>query len=517
MLQTIAILAVLQTSQAEPGFDQIADVIREQKMKNVVVIPTAAIKQPQSRGGGEFIDSLVGNVAGQLLGQALGGSGGGIPGLGGGGFPGGGGGIPGLGGGGFPGGGGGFSGLGGGGFPGGGGGFLGGNFGANMNSFPQQLAGQLAGQLMSQGGNVVSKQTTCNMVGGMCSGDVYRTGGQANIRKLTNADGMALVEMSQEGNKYCQTCKLYDLRISQRDSQTNPMAQARPVKQFVAQDAISLGTLAYGGNSFEAFRPVDNSPILELKPVGFSELPPGTDVDSTRSSEAELYKHLTYWKQDFNRHPLASDSDIPYRFEIVVDGQVRQLIPYDGKMLVRLEHGETFTIRVTNSLNVAVRFGAWIDGVNTIGKRMENPGMVNEVQDLNGRIWFFKGGTKFDFNGWRENDVVSQREFVVDRPENSVAASLGSSEKLGMITGIFYQAGNEQPRARGAIGIGQGNVRQVPVQFVRSTVGPMLAAMTVYYRTQKELDEIIELPPLNPSTNDEATAFPVAARNGNDK
>ena len=513
MLESALLVAALQVTAGEPGFDQIPQAIEKHGMKNLVVCPSVVMTPPRAKGGGgSFANNLVGSVVGGLVNQAISGNQGGglpiggIPGVGipGGGFPGGG--FP---GGGFPGGG-----FPGGGFPGGGfpgGGFPGGGLGANINSMPQQLAGQLMGQGML---NVLNRNQATNVMGGFQASDLTNPRNQSMLRQRTNADALAVIEVTPDANKYCQTCRLYDLRRAEQDLQSNPNAQARPVEEFISNDEISLGTIGYGGASFEVWRPDDTSPVLALKNVGLEQLPAGTPVASTRASETKLVKHLTYFKENQKRNPL-SDKTIPYRIEILVGGTPRELYDLNGEIFVQLDHGERFEIRTINSLKCPVRCGIWVDGINMINNGVGdttpwNPGMVSDVQSLNSRIWFLWPESGYSFKGWTASDVASQREFVVDRPGNSLANTLGNTQRLGKITALFYQAGAELPKAKGIV---EGPKIDFGGTFVRSHVGPMLAAMTINYRTASELKILLkpEIVPPPPST-DEATPFPVAAK-----
>jgi len=383
---------------------------------------------------------------------------------------------------------------------------------------PQQLAGQLMGQGLA---NVLGRDQTTNVMGGFRAGDVTNIKNQSMLRQRTNADGLAVIEVTPDASRYCQTCRLYDLRQSQQDAQGNPNAQARPVEEFVSNDDISLGTIGYGGVSFEVWRPDDTSPVLALKNVGLGELPAGTPVASTRASETKLIKHLTYFKEKADRNPL-SDPTIPYRIEIMVEGSPRKLYDLNGEIFVQLDHGERFEIRTINLLKYPVRCGLWVDGVNMINNGPGdttpwNPGMVQSVQSLNSRIWHLWPESSYSFKGWTSSDLKSQREFVVDRPQNSLAATLGNADRLGKITALFYQAGAEIPKAKGEAGVGEGAKIDFGGVLVRSHVGPMLAAMTINYRTANELKLLLNSgkqisPPPPTTTTDEATPFPVAAK-----
>ena len=184
------------------------------------------------------------------------------------------------------------------------------------------------------------------------------------------------------------------------------------------------------------------------------------------------------------------------------------MIPIGKRLYVRLEQGEKFKIRITNRLSIPIRFGLWVDGVNSVGSTVENPGLIDDLNGFNSRVWILHGAEETDAKatfavGYRVGNVAQEAPFVVDREENALATMLGAGEKIGLITGIIYTADVPVRKpipvfppdlpgrpGRRRIGIIPGEFKPARVDWVPSRIGPMVAAMSVYYRTGEEIRQL---------------------------
>jgi hypothetical protein len=133
--------------------------------------------------------------------------------------------------------------------------------------------------------------------------------------------------------------------------------------------------------------------------------------------------------------------------------------------------------------------------------------VLAEPPDLpTSRHWFIaKGSGPKEMAGWynidwnRGETQFFNRFRIVDSAE-SVAASKDFEENIGMITAIFYTVGMDNiPVARkrtrslgkSMFGTGEGErVDQVLEKVQRSKRGIILAAMTYYYRSREEIQDL---------------------------
>jgi hypothetical protein len=203
-------------------------------------------------------------------------------------------------------------------------------------------------------------------------------------------------------------------------------------------------------------------------------------------------------------HPLISGSTT-YSIQVVVGDEARPVKEIGDELFVRLDPGENFSIRLQNDDTRPVLCALYIDGVNTIGRQFQHP-LMNPPADR----WSLTPGYHGKIDGWliRGNSDNAQNALqrfrIVPKPQ-SVAAGFGQSVdgNFGMITAIFYTngiAGIEPiptllaggPRGGSQFGVGADQADAIKLNFTDSKAGLMLAAMTIHYRSDKELNDLIK-------------------------
>lgn len=391
--------------------------------------------------------------------------------------------------------------------------------------------------------SVVDQSQAGQVTKGVNSGQIRTHQEQSRIAQETDADGLILLNVENTQDAYLQDFELYDLNDARVATTRKSNSMAEPVYSSAqSEKQKTLGLAAYEGESFEVHRIEynDNLPTVEarvnsmrLKAVGLNSSDPldpqRVNALANRSDEEYLFRRLNYPRNITRRsdstfkHPLLDD-ELGYRFDIGIGDYVRndqgkeefriretrELIPIGNRLYVRLEQGEKFKVRFTNRLRVPVRFGLWVDGVNSIGSRLENPGRIGELKDFNSRVWILNGEGTYAV-GYRSGNVRSEAPFVVDREENALATSLGAGEKIGIITGIVYTSDAPvtrpvaiaipgSPNTRG--GVVQGKFTPARVKWIPSRIGPMVAAMSVYYRTGQEIEQLQSLVDIVKSPNE---------------
>ncbi|MDX1961983.1 MAG: hypothetical protein SFX18_02445 [Pirellulales bacterium] len=332
------------------------------------------------------------------------------------------------------------------------------------------------------------------------------------------------------------------------------------VAQDVVEKPYTIADEVYQGLSREFFRWEGNV----LRPIGFGyAMPPIKDIGLKPSDPLDLYGLMREDKNNSQPHPIFNPR-CPYKVEIVVDDQPRGLyVPlspepqrmtgkvgvWEGQLTeaqraalplgqslrsdnvyVRLNPGEEFYIHVKNTSPRRVLVAVLVDGVNILGKNKEIP-------DESCKIWTLDAGKEGRFRGWYTGEAgKEQREnFVVTRFENSIAAKLGVTDRVGTITVVFFNEGLPQrrqiapyerqymvesyfdPRSKqihvyegevpeprdittsaqpGDPGLGIGGKKPVAsplgrLQKVQAS-GTILAAMTINYATKEEIVQVEE-------------------------
>jgi hypothetical protein len=195
------------------------------------------------------------------------------------------------------------------------------------------------------------------------------------------------------------------------------------------------------------------------------------------------------------RHPL-DDPECPFRLAVKVDGQGRHLTKVGNDSYVALEPGEAYAVEVQNRTDRRVYMAQFIDGINVLGKRRENPNAC--------LYWDLKPGGVFLIGGWVTQDGVKdlQEDFEILPADDTVAVGQGFGEQLGLITTVFYTVGMagvpEAPKlkammADGTFGTGARQAHEISLtRNVGDRPGLILAALTIHYRTSSQLRQLQE-------------------------
>jgi len=298
---------------------------------------------------------------------------------------------------------------------------------------------------------------------------------------------------------------------------------------------LSLAGAAYMGESFELRRWQTG----QLINVGLTR-----DVGSRAFINADYNPAAGLNPNHIRRdrpHPLL-DPSFPFPMQVFVQDQPRPAQRIGDRMYVALEPGETYYVRVDNRSNQPVFIALFVDGINILGKKREHPGKC--------RYWRIGPAPDFArFRGWYSGtgSTLVEEEFTITPAEDTVAGRSGFFEALGMITAVIYTVGTppqQQPQvasvprqqqpawggqtpwqpkasrptgprlgsppratapaprlgapsggpgaAPGAtFGTGAGERREVRVeQSQGGEPGLILAAVTIYYRTASQLQQL---------------------------
>ncbi|MEQ8791691.1 MAG: hypothetical protein RIC55_35840 [Pirellulaceae bacterium] len=279
-------------------------------------------------------------------------------------------------------------------------------------------------------------------------------------------------------------------------------------------DYSTLSGSAYSGTSFE-IRRWDGD---KLRNEGISTPHPQLDDDTNWMFGKDKFdKDEGQWGEEWERvhfnnlktsldHPLDIDG-FPYEVTIKVDGRVRKPERLRGEYVLALEDEEEYSIELTNDTDQPALVALYVDGISTIDKELREP---RELE--NARHWVLKPNYTGAIDGWytldedKEKPQKANRFKIVPRDE-SVAGQKGFDGKIGMITAIFYVNdaasgklidypadslldGLKSGIPTGAFGTGLGKKFEQKLNFVKARRGPLLAALTIYYRTQQEIDDI---------------------------
>lgn len=281
----------------------------------------------------------------------------------------------------------------------------------------------------------------------------------------------------------------------------------------------TLADEIYAGKSLEVMRPTDNG----FLPIGVSRdftLEPSEPIPLSPRTSAQYF--------NFDQpHPLPNPN-CPYRLSVWVNEEIRPFVfcPQLNDVYVPIEPGETFRIEVQNTLDLDVRVVVFVDGVNIRGKRRELP-------DENCSAWLLEAGRTGRFRGfYAEGEATATlTPFVMAPLEDSVAMQQGFTDHLGQITVVILNSG--WPRQRqiirrqgenyfvgrtwneaekrweysegwGAIAgaqlegsrfaVGEGEPEPVRLRYHNVVRGPVLAALTIRYATQSEIDRLLSPP-----------------------
>ncbi|MEQ8791690.1 MAG: hypothetical protein RIC55_35835 [Pirellulaceae bacterium] len=273
-----------------------------------------------------------------------------------------------------------------------------------------------------------------------------------------------------------------------------------PIEVF---DHNSLSKAAYSGQSFE-IRRWDGETLrnegIDTPQERFEEVS-NWEFGKTAEWEAIHYRHL---KPNLP-HPLDID-DFPYGLTVKVDGRERKVEQLNGEYVLPLEEGEEYSIELLNGSEQSSLVALYVDGVSVIEKELLEP---NELGKR--RHWVLAPQAKASINGWillGEEEVPQQgNRFEIATRDKSVASQQGFDGKIGMITALFYAddtesgdlinyptdappSGIRSAVAAGGLGTTSGAEFEEEIKFIKQKRGLLMAAVTIFYRTRQEIDDI---------------------------
>ena len=132
----------------------------------------------------------------------------------------------------------------------------------------------------------------------------------------------------------------------------------------------------------------------------------------------------------------------PFKIEIISGGMVKPVYT-DGKALyVEATDNEEYSIRLVNGASEAVAMVLLVDGVNSI---YENGRPVRDVPS-GCRPWVVYPTSQRDFvqSGWQATKDTCKRFVFCSDISQTVAAKLGYTNELGMITAVVYKQASEE-------------------------------------------------------------------------
>lgn len=257
---------------------------------------------------------------------------------------------------------------------------------------------------------------------------------------------------------------------------------------------IGLSDAAYMGESWELRRwSADGSKLLNVGLEDSGASPKSALFGTGPRMEQRQYK----WIDRSRPHPLADGTKFPLSVEVVVNDSSRPLIAATRNQYVALEAGEEPVIRVANNGSKDVYALAFVDGINVMGKKREHPGEVIAKD----RHRLLKRGQRFNFEGWytpKAGNTWNVESFKLTDERNSVAAEQGSTDRVGMITVLFYTVGWEGVvpgdrflQSGGRLGFGSGRTRPVELDASNADApGLLLSAVTIRYGRKSEVDAL---------------------------
>jgi hypothetical protein len=164
------------------------------------------------------------------------------------------------------------------------------------------------------------------------------------------------------------------------------------------------------------------------------------------------------------------------------DGRFVEVVPSTnaaGKLFYRFQIDDVIRITVSNDHPDRLAMTLLVDGVNTLGAKIEPLGAA--------RSWVLEPHQSYVVDGWHELDegekpgvrtaegivTANRTEFVVVESGQSVAERAGFADQLGLITAAFYYE-------RGK-GIGAGNLERRDLRTVDFEAGRLMAALNLCY------------------------------------
>jgi hypothetical protein len=230
--------------------------------------------------------------------------------------------------------------------------------------------------------------------------------------------------------------------------------------------------------------------LIELLAPAAIAIPPDTPDDKREEFVVKSVDELrTNPQWAIEKAVVYAGADKWYGVEFLVrepDGTYKGRAPKadDGDLVVALNKGESFRIRVYNRTKTEAGAKITVDGLSTFSF-----GAFAKM-DPKPR-WIVPADRSVTVAGWPSGDGKS-REFVVTDYAGSAAAELGGTgAKLGVVTVEFAAAwpkGGPQPAdepdlkgSKGATGIGRGAEIDTPLTKVERTYGRTRATISLRY------------------------------------
>jgi len=359
--------------------------------------------------------------------------------------------------------------------------------GALSYAWPDELYESLIDASVTSNGKfaVVSEQEILHALKGKKGEDVGTEEMWKVIREKTGADFLASIDVTDPGPSQGRTGAAEVKRVVNGIDLKDNSAVARVRQEYKK----SLSDAAYAGESFV----VREWKGKRLEATGLTG---GLLFDPGPTAEKEQYAMLAP-----QEHPLLRD-DFPYGLGIEVKGQLRIPSVVEGQMVVRLDAGDEYVVRAWNRSEREVFMGLYVDGINSIGVKLERP-----EQTPTERTWFLRPNPDARrISGWQKIDPqtkqASYEKFVVVGASNAVASEAsqpggdGFEDNLGLITAVFYSYGMDDiPKTKGISKLANDNIGTGRGQKVSGGVagydvkakqkGLLLSTVSIFYRSSK--------------------------------
>lgn len=213
--------------------------------------------------------------------------------------------------------------------------------------------------------------------------------------------------------------------ILEVDSRSGGGGRSRSITSSMG---LSLGGLAYAGNSFEPRRLSADGELIATSPVD-----PYLNTDFSAMPFSIFTAMVT---QPSQKHPL-QDPGCPFNMKVLVDGVERPIHWIHKQPWVGLEVGDKVSIRLSKGIPQRVCMAVFVDGVNVLGSKVEHPG--------NCKYWIMDT-PRSEIKGYYElvGNQLAGKVLQVAAGGEGRATQLGSRDKVGQITVIFYTIGTPE-------------------------------------------------------------------------
>ena len=203
-------------------------------------------------------------------------------------------------------------------------------------------------------------------------------------------------------------------------------------------------------------------------------------LDETRALRPKLADVVARSEPASDRVAPVLDPAGLFGLQLIVAGGIRAPESREGEAVVAVEPDEEYVLRLTNRSSETVGVALFVDGLNTVGQKVERPSA--------GPKWLVEPGRSIDVAGW-QIDGQTRRPFTVVEGAQSVAADAGEVDALGLITASYFAAASS-PRVGDEvrdlpIGTGQGAAEASTVERVKFAAAAVPAAtLTLRYEVK---------------------------------